>query len=1013
MVIGPNGTGKSTMVAAIILGLGGNPKIVGRGTKISEYVKHNFSEATIHIYLQDMEENEFIKITRTFDNQERNVWLINGVKKSLKDVLDTIKPFNIQVNNLCQFLPQDRVQDFAKMNKQELLKATQLAVCREDLIEKQDKLIENKKRYNELNKLIEQNTQKLHEAQETNLRLEGKVRSFNTKKKYLENIQHINRKTAWLQYEQLRSTLDEVKEDKIQANTVYEEHKNAARPMEHNISKVKKFVSQLQNVHSDIMRNIRETERSLQDKQDRQDTFKRSIQHAKQEMIVKLDEFNGRDREIESTSKKIEELKEAQRKFLDKCGNDQQVLQKVKEITSELEQVTVVQRNIEDKKYDLTSQKQNYQREMKNMENEVNQLENIQHQRLQRLQQVDKHAYQAVIWLNNNKHLFKGEVYGPMMLEINVLDSKNVIFLENVISRKDRLAFTCERKDDMNLLIHSLRNTQKLSINVLHSSAEININNYLPKIPIEHLMQFGLYAYMNSLFTAPDLIMNYLYKTYGIHNIPVGNEKVNQCFEQIPNQIRLFFSDKCRYSVKFSKYTGAKSTRQNQISPNNTLSISLDVIRLENLRTKIQEKQNNISNIDNQMKNYDNQFQQSDNRIQELQSQLKVIRDLKQQIQTIGSRYAAMSKKVEGLKSANSNRDEVKQKADEKIGKIIREMVAYQKEIFNTFNVYNKLVVKSRLSLEKIELARRKAAYMENEFNESRRQCQEAEEILNKIKEKYADALAQAKTALQKAKNLSKGFTPADEGFLEFKNMYDNLSDDIKALHIEREQYLTKIDCLRTADSGELQEYEERLELIKNLEVDLDRGNNELNKIKVQMEKLEEDWLVPLGKLITEINLRFSNSFEVMNCAGEIAVWTGEDATDYSQYGLNIKVSYRNGEPLQELNATIQSGGERAVATAAFMLSLQELTPVPFRCVDEINQGMDANNERRIFEILVNCTTKTNTPQYFLITPKLVPHLKYSRNMMIHIVHNGPFVNADRKWHFTKLCNPQGVQVHS
>lgn len=35
MIIGPNGTGKSTMVAAIVLGLGGSPKTVGRGTKVT------------------------------------------------------------------------------------------------------------------------------------------------------------------------------------------------------------------------------------------------------------------------------------------------------------------------------------------------------------------------------------------------------------------------------------------------------------------------------------------------------------------------------------------------------------------------------------------------------------------------------------------------------------------------------------------------------------------------------------------------------------------------------------------------------------------------------------------------------------------------------------------------------------------------------------------------------------------------------------------------------------------
>ena len=48
-----------------------------------------------------------------------------------------------------------------------------------------------------------------------------------------------------------------------------------------------------------------------------------------------------------------------------------------------------------------------------------------------------------------------------------------------------------------------------------------------------------------------------------------------------------------------------------------------------------------------------------------------------------------------------------------------------------------------------------------------------------------------------------------------------------------------------------------------------------------------------------------------------------------------------------------QSGGERSVATALYMLALQELTTVPFRCVDEINQGMDATNERRVFQLLV------------------------------------------------------------
>ena len=47
---------------------------------------------------------------------------------------------------------------------------------------------------------------------------------------------------------------------------------------------------------------------------------------------------------------------------------------------------------------------------------------------------------------------------------------------------------------------------------------------------------------------------------------------------------------------------------------------------------------------------------------------------------------------------------------------------------------------------------------------------------------------------------------------------------------------------------------------------------------------------------------------------------------------------YRKNEKLQELTASHQSGGERSVATMIYMIALQELTNVPFRCVDEINQ---------------------------------------------------------------------------
>lgn len=59
---------------------------------------------------------------------------------------------------------------------------------------------------------------------------------------------------------------------------------------------------------------------------------------------------------------------------------------------------------------------------------------------------------------------------------------------------------------------------------------------------------------------------------------------------------------------------------------------------------------------------------------------------------------------------------------------------------------------------------------------------------------------------------------------------------------------------------------------------------------------------------------------------------------DFNQYGLKIRVKFRDTDELQELTRHFQSGGERTVTTAIYMIALQELSRVPFRCVDEINQ---------------------------------------------------------------------------
>lgn len=83
-------------------------------------------------------------------------------------------------------------------------------------------------------------------------------------------------------------------------------------------------------------------------------------------------------------------------------------------------------------------------------------------------------------------------------------------------------------------------------------------------------------------------------------------------------------------------------------------------------------------------------------------------------------------------------------------------------------------------------------------------------------------------------------------------------------------------------------------------------------------------------------------------------------------------------------------------------MALQDLMVAPFRCVDEINQGLDDRNERLVFKRIVENSTRRpkkggllsdHSGQYFLITPKLLPNLTdmEEEGVTILFVYNGTF----------------------
>eukprot|EP01006_Ploeotia_vitrea_P013328 TRINITY_DN34908_c0_g1_i1.p1 TRINITY_DN34908_c0_g1~~TRINITY_DN34908_c0_g1_i1.p1 ORF type:complete len:242 (-),score=43.70 TRINITY_DN34908_c0_g1_i1:236-886(-) len=161
---------------------------------------------------------------------------------------------------------------------------------------------------------------------------------------------------------------------------------------------------------------------------------------------------------------------------------------------------------------------------------------------------------------------------------------------------------------------------------------------------------------------------------------------------------------------------------------------------------------------------------------------------------------------------------------------------------------------------------------------------------------------------------------------------------------------------------------------------------------KIQGDK--DKWWGTLTEKMQQISSRFEEFCKDQGIQGQVEV--EEKGNDFDQYCINLKMKFREEEELTQLNAQRQSGGERAVSTVLYLLALQSRTSCPFRIVDEIDQGMDIQNQKKIFLKMLASSGEVDAPQSFLITPKLQPNMipdlesDHSAVVDIFCVWNGP-----------------------
>ena len=180
----------------ICLGLAGKTAVLGRASNLSEFIKIGEQEAMVEVELFVPDE-ENVVIQRRWRQDNKSTWTIRGRKTTQKEVEKVVAHFRIQVDNLCQFLPQDKVHDFSRQNSKGLLDSTVDAVGDVDLKEKHLELKELQKNLNEGDDLFDRKRQMLKEKSEQCQRKEEEVKAFEEKKAIEKKIKLLEGRLAW------------------------------------------------------------------------------------------------------------------------------------------------------------------------------------------------------------------------------------------------------------------------------------------------------------------------------------------------------------------------------------------------------------------------------------------------------------------------------------------------------------------------------------------------------------------------------------------------------------------------------------------------------------------------------------------------------------------------------------------------------------------------------------------------------------------------------------------------
>ncbi|KAJ6255419.1 structural maintenance of chromosomes protein [Anaeramoeba flamelloides] len=963
LILGPNGSGKSSIISAIALALGAHTSIFGRQEKMNEFIKRGEDEASIEIELFMGNNKPTVTISRRIcDN--RSEWRLNGKKSTAKEIQGINKKLGIQVNNLCQFLPQDKVYEFSAISPASLLEKTE-SVIDPGLHEKHLFLKNNKKFQEDIELQIKKLKQDRIEVEQKNQSIKKQVQTYLKLKQLKADLVLLEQKLVYLRYEEAKKFLQQ---STTELNKIREEQKKLTMVYNPILAKKKKIRLIQDRAEKKIQTAYRKVrlgnEVTTKDLDNLEKLEMKSDENRNRIQTLKDRKKNTRT-EIEKKTQEINQLNQQMEKF-----NINEIKSKSKKLNQKIRQVTDLQMKLQRKKLTLNNEIRQKNQKFQNVKNSILKLRDEKMRILRAFNKGGNNTvFDAYQWIHRNKSLFKKQIFGPVALETFI--------------------FQCQ--DDLDTFYRE--GFQKNNFKVPCKYFIPNQRDYPRKINDEEKKNYKIDKFLDEAIECTPIVLEYLKYFSQIHNCGMTRTKNIKLIENLFENTALpcIFTPERRY-LKRRTYIGTNSTMINTINKSRLygdIKESEKELDLQKKLKKIEEKILNKRKIVEETQNDED-------------SQAKIIRGLSQKKNTFNndlkkyknlfSKKRIVQKKIEILNKHKDFKSEIN-KLKKQLDKILKEREDTIQNLSNKIEKYFQAVTEENFAKIEKQLLKKQEIKLNNQCNqqsfelkEINRKLFDQERIVNRLKDQ---CLIFLKIRREKIPELN------DDLMRDLEKLSDDSDEIAEMINILQTQISLKPDVQKSV----FDQYNEREKLQIELTEKIKKKYQELYDNNNKIREIEKAWLKGIEKIIHKINRYFSTLFAELGAVGEVQLLKDPNR-DYSKFELHILVKFRDETNLHILRAARQSGGERAVTTALFLMALQNLIECPFRVVDELNQGMDPQNEKITFNLIVKFVCRSNVPQYFMVSPKLLPGLNLTKDIACHIVFNSSFIPKNPKLWF-------------